>query len=39
MIAKALCEMDGVVMHTFRELRGTWALHDCYRNPGPIQVS
>ncbi|GAB4813047.1 hypothetical protein N2152v2_000093 [Parachlorella kessleri] len=36
-IAKALCEMDGVVMQTFRELRGTWALHDCYRSPGPIQ--
>lgn len=37
-VAKALCEMDGAVMRTFRDLRGHWALHDNYRCPGPIQV-
>lgn len=37
-ITKALVPLDGVVMQTFRDLRGHWALHDCYRNPGPIQV-
>lgn len=37
MIAKALVELDGVVMKAFRERSGEWMLHDRYRSPGPIQ--
>lgn len=37
-IATAKVRMDSPVMQTFRQLRGRWALRDCYRCPGPIQV-
>ena len=37
-IRKALVELDGPCMRAFRSLRDHWAIHDCYRSPGPIQV-
>ena len=36
-IAKALVEINGPPMMAYRTLRDHWALHDCYRSPGPIQ--
>jgi pyrophosphate--fructose-6-phosphate 1-phosphotransferase len=36
-IAKALVELDGQPMVAYKALRDHWALHDCFRSPGPIQ--
>jgi pyrophosphate--fructose-6-phosphate 1-phosphotransferase len=36
-IAKALVELDGQPMAAYNALREHWALHDCFRSPGPIQ--
>ena len=38
-IAKALVELGGAPMSAYRALRDHWALHDCYRSPGPIQFN
>lgn len=37
-IRKALVELEGPAMRGYRSVRDYWALHDCYRSPGPIQV-
>lgn len=36
-IAKALVELEGQPMTAYKALREHWALHDCFRSPGPIQ--
>eukprot|EP00887_Chlorella_sp_A99_P005505 scaffold1.g5505.t1 len=36
-IRKALVELEGPAMRGYRSVRDHWALHDCYRSPGPIQ--
>lgn len=36
-IAKALVDLNGVPMAAYKALRDHWAMHDCYRSPGPIQ--
>lgn len=38
-IKKALLEMDDERFIYYQKVRDTWALNDCYRNPGPIQYS
>jgi len=38
-IQKALVELDGVPFQCLAAVRSLWAMHDCYRNPGPIQFS
>jgi len=36
-IRKALLDMDDERFKYYAKVRETWALNDCYRNPGPIQ--
>ena len=36
-IEKALVDLQGAPMAAFKVLRDHWALHDCYRSPGPMQ--
>lgn len=36
-IRKALVDLTGKPFREFEQLRNEWLLHDCYRNPGPIQ--
>jgi len=36
-IKKALVELEGAPFQAFCNLRDSWMLNDCYRNPGPPQ--
>jgi len=36
-IRKALVDMEGAPMKAYRAVRDHWAMHDCFRSPGPIQ--
>lgn len=37
-IRKALVELDALPFKTFASQRARWALSDCYRYPGPLQL-
>ena len=37
-IRKALVELDQLPFRAFASQRARWALHDCYRPPGPLQL-
>jgi hypothetical protein len=37
-IRKALVELSGLPFKTFAAARARWALNDCYRVPGPVQL-
>jgi hypothetical protein len=37
-IKKALVDLGGLPFRTFAEKRDQWAMRDCYRCPGPIQL-
>jgi pyrophosphate--fructose-6-phosphate 1-phosphotransferase len=36
-VRKALVDLAGAPMAAYRALRDHWALHDCFRSPGPMQ--
>ena len=38
-VRKALVDLDGAPMRAYRALRSHWAIHDCFRSPGPVQFS
>jgi pyrophosphate--fructose-6-phosphate 1-phosphotransferase len=38
-IRKALVDLHGPAFRELAARRATWALHDCFRSPGPIQFS
>lgn len=37
MVRKALVELEAPPMAAYRQCRDHWALHDCFRAPGPTQ--